>query len=399
VHCTLLQITQANPLSKICKRVQSWGYFKKKGTCYKTKLIIFDIFRNMGNLYGLDLFSGAGGLSLGAINAGVEVICAIDNDKYSAQTYKFNHPDSIVINDDIRKIPANEILSKTPNIIFGGPPCQGFSFSNKLTRNIENEKNSLFEEFVRFVTFYKPRWFLLENVEGIIEFNKGKTIKIIRNEFAKLGYTITDKVLSASDFGVPQNRNRYFLVGNNININFTFPEKSEQKVSVWEAISDLPKLRNGDKIYELEYNTSSSLTEYQKLMRKNSKSSLQNYVSENQDYIIERYRHIKQGENWKSIPSELMNNYSNLKNCHSGIYKRLVADKPSIVISNYRKNMLIHPFENRGLSVREAARLQSFPDDFVFQGTLWYIQQQIGNAVPPLLSESIFKRIIELDKK
>ncbi len=350
-------------------------------------------------MIGLDIFSGAGGLSLGAINAGIEVICAIDNDKYSSLTYKFNHPESKVINDDIRKISANGILPKAPNIIFGGPPCQGFSFSNKLTRNTENEKNSLFEEFVRFVAGYKPRWFLLENVEGIIEFNKGKTVEIIRNEFTKLGYNITDTVLTASDYGVPQNRNRYFLVGNNIGINFIFPDKEEKKVTVWEAISDLPKLKNGEKIYELEYNGSSSLTEYQRLMRKDSKTSLQNFVSENKEYILERYKHIKQGENWKSIPPDLMSNYANLKNCHSGIYKRLVADKPSIVISNYRKNMLIHPFENRGLSVREAARLQSFPDDFVFQGTLWYIQQQIGNAVPPLLSEKIFEKIIELDKK
>ena len=133
-------------------------------------------------------------------------------------------------------------------------------------------------------------------------------------------------------------------------------------------------------------------------MRQNSKSSLQNLVSRNQEYIIERYKYIKEGENWKSIPTELMANYKNPKNCHSGIYKRLVADKPSIVISNYRKNMLIHPFDNRGLSVREAARLQSFPDDFIFKGTLWYIQQQIGNAVPPLLAEKIFKQILIYDK-
>ena len=390
---------QVNPQTKFAKEYNLANLWRRKDIVVSPNRLFLLFFTNMNKLYGLDLFSGAGGLSLGAINAGVEVICAIDNDKYSSLTFKFNHPESKVINDDIRKIAANGILPQVPNIIFGGPPCQGFSFSNKLTRNTDNDKNSLFEEFVRFVTAYKPRWFLLENVEGITEFNSGKTIQIIRNEFIKLGYKITDKILTASDYGVPQNRNRYFLVGNNIDVEFTFPDKEEKKVSVWDAISDLPKLTNGDKLYELEYNGSSFLTEYQKLMRRNSKKSLQNFVSENQDYIIERYRHIKQGENWKSIPPELMNNYANLKNCHSGIYKRLIADKPSIVISNYRKNMLIHPFENRGLSVREAARLQSFPDDFLFQGTLWYIQQQIGNAVPPVLAEKIFKRIIELDKK
>ncbi|MEI7585855.1 DNA cytosine methyltransferase [Runella sp.] len=132
-------------------------------------------------------------------------------------------------------------------------------------------------------------------------------------------------------------------------------------------------------------------------MRNKSIFSLQNYVSKNMDYVIERYKYIKQGENWKSIPIELMQNYANVSNCHSGIYKRLDASKPSVVISNYRKNMLIHPFQDRGLSVREAARLQSFPDDFIFKGTLMQIQQQIGNAVPPLLAEAIFKQILSFE--
>lgn len=134
---------------------------------------------------------------------------------------------------------------------------------------------------------------------------------------------------------------------------------------------------------------------YARLMRRGSNDSRQNYVSRNADYVIERYSYIKQGENWRAIPDELMSNYTNKNNCHSGIYKRLVADKPSIVISNYRKNMLIHPFQNRGLSVREAARLQSFPDSFIFKGSLMHIQQQIGNAVPPLLAKSVFDKILE----
>jgi DNA (cytosine-5)-methyltransferase 1 len=130
-----------------------------------------------------------------------------------------------------------------------------------------------------------------------------------------------------------------------------------------------------------------------------SKKSTQNYVSKNQDYVIERYSHIQPGENWKAIPKELMKNYANTANCHSGIYKRLHPEQPSVVIANYRKNMLIHPFENRGLSVREAARIQSFPDNFIFKGTLMSQQQQIGNAVPPLLAKAIFTQIISLTKK
>lgn len=133
-------------------------------------------------------------------------------------------------------------------------------------------------------------------------------------------------------------------------------------------------------------------------MRRGSDSSTQNYVSRNADYIIERYKYIRQGQNWKAIPDSLMGNYKNRNNCHSGIYRRLKADEPSVVISNYRKNMLIHPESDRGLSVREAARLQSFPDTFKFEGSLMHIQQQIGNAVPPLLAEAIFQQILNYEK-
>ena len=132
------------------------------------------------------------------------------------------------------------------------------------------------------------------------------------------------------------------------------------------------------------------------MARTSSEKVSQNFVSRNKDYVLERYKHIKPGQNWKAIPEELMKNYTDTKNCHSGIYKRLDPNSPSVVIANYRKNMLIHPFENRGLSVREAARIQSFPDNFVFKGNLSFQQQQIGNAVPPLLAKVIFEQIIKL---
>ncbi|MFB1032158.1 MAG: DNA cytosine methyltransferase, partial [Aliarcobacter cryaerophilus] len=132
-----------------------------------------------------------------------------------------------------------------------------------------------------------------------------------------------------------------------------------------------------------------------KLMRQNSKYAIQNFVTANRPHIIERYKVIKQGENWQAAKNNgLLKTYSSTKHTHSGIYKRLEDDKPSVTIANYRKSMLIHPHENRGLSLREAARLQSFPDDFIFQGTLSFQQQQVGNAVPPLLAKAIFDRIL-----
>lgn len=129
-------------------------------------------------------------------------------------------------------------------------------------------------------------------------------------------------------------------------------------------------------------------------MRKDSKVSRQNYVSRNNDLAIERYTHIPQGGNWRDIPDWLMTNYADKSRCHSGIYRRLRANQPSVVISNYRKSMLIHPTQHRGLSVREAARIQSFPDTFIFKGPISHIQQQIGNAVPPLLAKAVVEQIL-----
>lgn len=346
-------------------------------------------------LKGLDLFSGAGGMSLGAINAGLDISLALDNDKDAASTFKRNHPETKFICEDIRNVDPQLLLNNDIDIIFGGPPCQGFSSSNTKTRNLNNEKNFLFREFVKFVRIIKPRWFVFENVEGLVTFNKGETVREIEAIFQNLGYKTSSTVLCASDYGVPQQRNRFFMVGNNIGVDFDFPHPSNQIVTVNDAISDLPILNNGDNFDELPYSRNNNLSKYAKLMRGKSKKSTQNHVSRNKEYVIERYRHIKQGENWSAIPQHLMTNYTNTHNCHSGIYKRLNSTKPSVVISNYRKNMLIHPFADRGLSVREAARLQSFPDDFIFEGLITYTQQQIGNAVPPMLAEVIFKQIVK----
>ena len=344
---------------------------------------------------GIDIFSGAGGLSLGAENAGIKIALAVEKDQSAAKTFARNHPDVEILCDDICKIDPKAYIKEQPFIVFGGPPCQGFSLSNTKTRTVENANNKMFYEFVRFVKELQPEWFLFENVEGITTFNSGETVKIIKECFREIGYETSEDVLYASDYGVPQHRNRFFMVGNRLGKTFKFPDKNIRKVSVAEAISDLPELDNGDKFLELPYKLDlSEVSEYARSMRRKSKSANQNLVSKNEDYVIERYKHIKQGQNWKAIPQELMKNYANVNNCHSGIYKRLDANSPSVVISNYRKNMLIHPYQDRGLSVREAARLQSFPDDFVFEGTLMHVQQQIGNAVPPLLAEAIFKKIL-----
>lgn len=347
---------------------------------------------------GVDLFSGAGGMSLGAKLAGISTVCAVEKDAYSAETFAYNNPNAHVIDRDIREVDFKKEAVR-PFVLYGGPPCQGFSTSNTKTRNLRNAKNHLFTEFVRAIEELQPQWVIFENVEGITTLKKGVVIDQLKEAIKEVNreYKFKDGVLKASDYGVPQARKRYFLVANLNNIDFEFPIAFDYEVTVAEAIADLPKLKNGEKLDSASY-SQSAISQYAKLLRGKRKKSLQNLVSCNADYVIERYKHIPQGGNWSNIPEELMTNYTNRQNCHSGIYKRLDENKPSCVISNYRKNMLIHPRQNRGLSVREAARLQSFPDSFVFKGPLISIQQQIGNAVPPLLAKAIFDQILSYDE-
>ena len=345
-------------------------------------------------MIGVDIFSGVGGMSLGASMAGIDVKFAVENDKHTAESFLANHKGITMLNDDIQNlhtIPLKKTRDAT--ILFGGPPCQGFSYSNQKTRNKNNAKNWLFKEFVRATKLWQPDWFVLENVSGILHTEKGFFLEQILNDFHNIGYTLSYKLCNATDFGIPQKRSRFFLVGSKHGITFEFSETSVQKiVTVKDAINDLPSLSNGANFYELEYK-SKVISNYAKTLRGECKYSFCNNVTKNSDLIIERYKHIPQGGNWENIPNHLMSNYKDHSRCHDGIYHRLKDDEPSVVIGNYRKNMLIHPTEDRGLSVREAARLQSFPDWFIFKGTVGFQQQQVGNAVPPLLAKAIFSKI------
>lgn len=352
-------------------------------------------------LIGIDIFAGAGGLSLGAEMAGVKMRYAVECDLHAASSYRRNFKDATVFCEDIRKLSTESMMSDPVFIIMGGPPCQGFSLSNTKTRDMSNPNNRMFEEFLRFVGDIKPTWFVFENVYGLTKFKNGEENiqDHIESRFTSLGYTVKSKILYASDYGVPQRRNRLFIVGNKDGIKFEFPEKFDYEVTVDEALDDLPLLTNGEALMVGEYRFPiENVSDYAKLMRIHSDVPTQNIVSRNKEYVVERYKYIKQGENWEAIPDYLMKNYADKKRCHSGIYRRLIGDKPSVVISNYRKSMLIHPHQDRGLSVREAARLQSFPDHFVFDGPISYVQQQIGNAVPPLLAKAVIDRILTYNK-
>lgn len=347
-------------------------------------------------MIGIEIFSGPGGMGLGAKYAGINVALAVEKNPFAAQTYLNNHIETTVVVDDIQNIKEFRYDKKgEQTILFGGPPCQGYSKSNRKTRSSENPKNWLFLEFMRTISFVNPDWVVIENVPGLKGMDNGFFLEKICDDLHILGYTPNFKILNAANFGVPQKRDRIFIVASRNGVAFEFPtgEYINNHVTVSDALIDLPILENGTKEASLKYK-SKPKSEYGKLLRGNLSKVTQNYVSKNSELVINRYKHIKQGSNWVDIPIELMSNYKDHTRCHHGIYRRLKEDEPAFVIANYRKSMLIHPTENRGLSVREAARLQSFPDTYNFFGSLDQKQQQVGNAVPPLLAKAVFEKIM-----
>jgi len=347
-------------------------------------------------MIGIDLFAGAGGMSLGAAQAGIDVRLAVEADSHAATTYAHNHPDTEIFQNDIRKLRRINIRSNGQRtILFGGPPCQGFSTSNQRTRNTENPDNWLFKEYIRIARLWKPDWVVFENVKGIVDTENGIFLKKVIKKLQRTGYTTTWWILDSSDYDVPQKRNRVFVIGSLEGIKLQKPEPlTKIKVTVRQAIFDLPELLNGDMQNYMSYRPCRP-TGYARMMRGNLTTCNNHHVTRNSPLVTKRYKHIPQGGNWRNIPAKLMKNYTDRSRCHTGIYHRLREDEPSVVIGNYRKNMLIHPNQNRGLSVREAARLQSFPDWYEFKGSLGYQQQQVGNAVPPLLAKKVFEIIIK----
>lgn len=363
-------------------------------------------------LIGIDLFAGAGGLSVGFENAGFKIIYALEKDKYAAETYRRNRNNGTLVEvANILDTKPSEILKILGlgkgdlDVVLGGPPCQGFSIANMRSRNNNNPANQLVFTFSSFVKNLMPKWFVMENVAGLENFNNGEVKEQLLNLFIRSGYNANAVILDASCFGVPQKRKRIFVIGNRINKSLDFIHdlntwRPSSYVTVRDAIDDLPVLSNGNSIDPMPYAKDlRDTTEYQKSMRMgNHKMVPNNLVSGNNCLVLERYRSIKQGENLKALSikkPELLYNYKDLSKCHEWIYLRLCWDKPSVVISNYRKNMLIHPDQDRGLSVREAARLQSFPDKYVFYGPLGYQQQQVANAVPPLVARFIATAILK----
>ena len=337
-------------------------------------------------------------MSVGAVQAGIQVAVAVESNPYAAQTYAKNHHNTTVLHEDIRTTDVGKLRHgsrlQKETILFGGPPCQGFSYSNSRTRSRRNPDNWLFLHFLRILGNLQPDWVVFENVRGVVDTAGGLFLAEVLSRIDELGYTIRYDVLNAQTFGVPQDRGRLFVIGSRDHARIQMPSEIGTPCTVRDAIADLPELVNGASVSWMPYKDSGG-SEYSRFLRRRLKLSSNHLVSKNSDTIFGRYKYVRQGGNWQDIPNRLMRNYSDRSRCHTGIYRRLHYDLPSVVIGNYRKNMLIHPEQDRGLSVREAARIQSFPDWYEFQGSIGFQQQQVGNAVPPLLAKAVFQAILK----
>lgn len=346
----------------------------------------------------LDLFCGAGGLSLGFEKAGFQIVGGVEFDSEIIETHVKNFPKAINICDDIKKISNKKVTSLFKNKvdgIIGGPPCQGFSAANKQQSEKEKkEKNRLFYEYIRFIRLLKPKFFVIENVKQILTKENGYAKKHIYEITSKLGYRVSSEVLTASDYGVPQKRQRAIIVGIRKDLGFEFDFKTikkAQKVNVYEAISDLYPIDNLANPSSVTRITRRPRSAYQILMRKNSKDRLYNHeVKYPIAKIQNRIRHVPQGGNWTDVPERLWD--TKRLNRHSSAYRRLSEDDFSITIDTGHMNYF-HPIYDRVPTVRESARLQSFPDDFIFVGNKTCQYTQVGNAVPPLMAQALAKAI------
>jgi DNA (cytosine-5)-methyltransferase 1 len=302
-------------------------------------------------------------MTLGAKLAGINVVFAVEADPHAADTYAANHPGVNLFRKDIRKLKEIPLCPwREETVLFGGPPCQGFSTSNQRTRTKANKGNWMFKEFLRLAGSWRPDWIVFENVKGILETEHGEFLEMILDGFRALGYTVVTGKLDAARFGVPQHRERLFVIGSRHGIEISLPSgNGQRRVPVKVALGDLPNLTNGAAVDILPYKRPNK-SAYVGQLRNGETTVSGNLVTRNANFVLKRYKYVPQGGNWEDIPAHLMRNYRKDYECHTKIYHRLDPERPSTVIGNYRKNMLIHPFQDRGLSVREAARIQSFPD-------------------------------------
>ena len=365
----------------------------------------------------IDLFAGCGGMSLGFELANYNILFALEKDDWASETYAFNSPTTPLIAKDITSIdkPQNVLLKDMEvDGIIGGPPCQGFSLSGD--RDPKDPRNSLFMDYLRFVNVFKPKFFVLENVPGILSSKtreKDFVHKLIKFEAEKIGYKLHFFTLNASHFGVPQTRNRVFFIGLRDEFPYDYyylkshlTPHDDKLITIEQAISDLPELEAGEGLEEVKYSKNPK-NDYQRWCRKSSKYIYNHIAMKHTSRLIDRFAVIKQGQSLADVPKEHMQRKrGNVGKISGKIFgqnnMRPYSNKPSPTIAASFQSNFIHPYSNRNFTAREAARLQSFPDSYVFKGKRTTMSwekslsqyQQIGNAVPPLLAKKIGKTLM-----
>lgn len=370
----------------------------------------------------LSLFSGCGGCSLGLRQAGFRVNLAVDIEKNACENYEANLGRNTTWCTDLSKVTPNNLLEKSRlsrenvDLIIGGPPCQGFSSAG--AKDWADPRNVLIRNYVEIVTTLKPTWFIMENVEGLLTANDGVFLIEAIIRFLEAGYWVRVKKVYMEKYGLPQRRKRVLIVGNLEHCDFNFPEPThfEQptlfnlgqspllQLKILDAIGDLPPVSDTGEVF---YNKETQ-NDYQRSMRRtDNKPILHHQIKRLNGPLQQRISHLQQGETMKNLPEELQHpsftrrSYRRVMDgtptekrggAPSGL-KRLVAYEPSLTITSGSSSEFIHPEENRPLTLRECARLQSFPDWYEFQGTWASIATQLGNAIPPMFMETLTRHI------
>jgi len=376
----------------------------------------------------IDLFCGAGGITEGFKQAGYTSLYGNDFMQEAIETFHLNHPAAIHDGQSIEDVDAEELrkrLGLQPgdlDVLVGGPPCQGFSI-NAPERFLDDPRNKLFRHYERFLEEFQPKAFLFENVPGLMSLGDGKVYRQIIKVFSDLGYKVTSKVLFAAHYGVPQERWRLILLGGKTSeirhpepthyavgrANFraggtmTFVQSDEDRVrlqpavTVLEAIGDLPRLQMGEGSEVISYDQPPN-SEYSRLMRSTDNTTYHHYAAKLSKQNIERMKHVAPGGSWRDIPHELLPKGMQRarKSDHTKRYGRLRNDGMSGTVltkCDPHWGTVILPDQDRTLTVREAARFQSFPDSYRFVGSRVSQYVQVGNAVPVLLAKAIAERI------
>lgn len=352
----------------------------------------------MGTYNVLDLFCGCGGMSWGLSKGGFKIVGGVDIWNIALDTYKRNHPKAIIFNQDISQIAPDDLLnkmnidSKTIDVLVGGPPCQGFSKNTPASwRFLEDPRNQLYKAFLSFVERINPKIVIIENVAEIYNAFGGVVREEIINALQRYGYLVNVKIIDMSKYGIPQKRRRCFFFASRCGYP-SFPYEKECKLSAWEAISDLPVINQGEGHDGMPY-TVMPINSFQEHMRKNSNCVNNHIANVLKPLQTKRISSIGPGQALKDMPKEIQ-----VKSGYSGAYGRLDFETVAPTITRWvfhiGSGRYAHPRENRGITMREAARIQSFSDDFYFLGNRINQAGQIGNAVPPYFMEQLAKHII-----